>query len=137
MQLICFFSLFLLLVNKIALLLVSVAICGVICRPANEESENDEKNDLETSEFFFWPKLFFWPKAAVVVKPAPVVTYDYQPVNYTYYRPVWTPYTVTVQKPVAVAVAAPAAEAPVVATKGVSVNVGGENQSNPDNSESQ
>ncbi|XP_055701261.1 uncharacterized protein LOC129800696 isoform X1 [Phlebotomus papatasi] len=117
----------------IALLLVSVAICGVICRPANEESENDEKNDLETSEFFFWPKLFYWPKAAVVVKPAPVVTYDYQPVNYTYYRPVWTPYTVTVQKPVAVAVAAPAVEAaPVVAaTKGVSVNVGGENQSNP------
>ncbi|XP_059613158.1 uncharacterized protein LOC132259509 [Phlebotomus argentipes] len=110
----------------IVLFLVSVTICSVFCRPAAEESENDEKSDLETSELFLWPKLFFWPKVAVV-KAAPVVQYDYVPVNYTYYRPVWTPYTVTVQKPVAtVAVASPpvVAEPAVVAAKGVSVNVG-------------
>ncbi|XP_055686905.1 uncharacterized protein LOC129792143 isoform X1 [Lutzomyia longipalpis] len=112
----------------IFLLVVSVTFCNVLCRPANEESEdNDDKSDLEASEFFFWPKFFFVKPAVAVVKAAPVVAYEYQPVNYTYYRPVWTPYTVTVQKPVAVAAAAPAvvAETPVVAAKGVSVNVGG------------
>ncbi|GAB0096263.1 hypothetical protein DMENIID0001_117470 [Sergentomyia squamirostris] len=103
----------------IVLLLVSVSICGVLSRPqeAIDESEAEDKNDLEASEFFFWPKFFF-------VKPAPIVTYDYQPVNYTYYKPVWTPYTVTVQKPVAVAVAAADPAPAVVATKAVSVNVG-------------
>lgn len=46
------------------------------------------RDDLETAEFFLWPKLFWGYKA---VKSVPV-TYSYKPVTYTAYKWVPVPY---------------------------------------------
>lgn len=69
-------------------------------------------DDLETAEFFIWPKLFlakaalgkaalgglaFSKTVQINTAPAPVVKYSYKPVTYTAYKWVPVPYQVRIK----------------------------------------
>lgn len=93
--------------NKLELRLsVEDLKCNPITHDCAHPFDIQNRDDLETAEFLFWPKLFF-AKAAlskpwVVTKTVQVdttpVKYSYKPVTYTAYKWVPVPYQVRIWK---------------------------------------